>query len=310
MSGGGNSEQSQATGTVARAIEETRRRSALRGFLTRLVREKPLGTVGGIIVLILFLSGIFADFLAPYGYKETHVADRLSPPGFSGYLLGTDSVGRDMLSRIIYGARVSMIVALAASGLSAFVSVLIGLPSGYLSGKFDIVVQRFVDAWIVLPGLVIYLLLISLFGAGMLQIILVLGISGGIGGSRVIGSAVIAIKENVYIQAANAIGASTGRVLWRHLLPNIVPIVIISFTLGMAGVILAEASLSFLGFGIPPPFPSWGQMISGQARLHMERAPWLPLWPGVALALAVYGINMFGDALRDLLDPRLRGSER
>ena len=136
MSGGGNSEQSQATGTVARAIEETRRRSALRGFLTRLVREKPLGTFGGIIVLILLLSGIFADFLAPYGYKETHVADRLSPPGFSGYLLGTDSVGRDMLSRIIYGARVSMIVALAASGLSAFVSVLIGLPSGYLSGKF------------------------------------------------------------------------------------------------------------------------------------------------------------------------------
>ena len=309
MSGGGNREQSQATGTVARAIEETRRRSWLGGFLKRLVREKPLGTVGGIIVLILLLTGIFADVLAPYGYKEVHLADRMSPPGVGGYLLGTDGVGRDMLSRIIYGARISMIVGLAAASISAMVAILIGLPSGYLGGKFDIVVQRFVDAWIVFPGLVIYLTLMSLIGPGLLQIILVLGIGGGIGGSRLMRSAVIAIKENMYVEAATAIGASTGRVLWRHLLPNIVPIVIISFTLGMAGVILAEASLSFLGFGIPPPFPSWGQMISGQARLHMQQAPWLPLWPGVALALAVYGINMFGDAMRDLLDPRLRGGE-
>ena len=159
MSGGGNREQSQATGTVARAIEETRRRSWLGGFLKRLVREKPLGTVGGIIVLILLLTGIFADVLAPYGYKEVHLADRMSPPGVGGYLLGTDGVGRDMLSRIIYGARISMIVGLAAASISAMVAtVLIGLPSGYLGGKFDIVVQRFVDAWIVFPGLVIYLI--------------------------------------------------------------------------------------------------------------------------------------------------------
>ena len=307
MSRGGNREQmSQATDAPAGELEETRRGSALVNFVKRLFREKPLGAVGGVIVLVMLLTGILADVIAPYGYKEVHPIDRFSPPS-TQYFLGTDSLGRDVLSRVIYGARISMIVGLAATVLSTVVSTSIGLTSGYVGGKFDIVVQRFVDAWLCFPGLVIYLLLMSLIGAGMLQMILVLGIAGGISASRGPRSFAFWIKESVYVEATKAIGASTWRILGRHLLPNILPLVIVGFSIGVGGVILAEASLSFLGFGIPPPFPSWGQMIGGPARYQMERAPWIVLWPGVALTLAVYGVNMFGDAVRDLVDPRLRG---
>jgi peptide/nickel transport system permease protein len=297
---------SQAIDAVAEEMEETKKGSALGAFLKRLFREKPLGAVGGVIVLLMLLTGILADVIAPYGYKEVHPIDRLSPPS-GEYLLGTDGLGRDMLSRIIYGARISMIVGLAATALSTVVSTAIGLTSGYIGGKFDIVVQRFVDAWLCFPGLVIYLLLMSLIGAGIFQIILVLGIAGGISFSRGPRSMAFWVKESVYVDATRAIGASTWRILGRHLLPNIMPLLIVSFSIGIGGVILAEASLSFLGFGIPPPFPSWGQMIGGPARFQMERAPWMVLWPGVALTLAVYGVNMFGDAVRDLMDPRLRG---
>jgi peptide/nickel transport system permease protein len=275
-------------------------------MLIRLVKEKPLGTVGLVIVLAMFFTGIFANFLAPEWYNVPHMADRLQGPS-AQHLIGTDQVGRDVLSRIIYGARISMIVGLAASTISAIIGTLIGLTSGYFGGTFDIIVQRFVDAWMSFPSLVIYLTLMALIGSGMLQLIIVLGIGYGITGSRLIRSAAIALKENVYVEAASAIGASRPRVIFSHLLPNIVPIIIIRFTLGMAGVILVEASLSFLGFGLPPPFPSWGLMLSLEGRTYMLQAPWLALWPGLCLTVAVYGINMFGDALRDLLDPRLRG---
>jgi len=307
MSEGGNREQmSEATDTIAGELEKSRRGSALINFTKRLFREKPLGAVGGVIVLLMLLTGIFADVIAPYDYKEVHPIDRLSEPS-SKYLLGTDSLGRDILSRIIYGARISMIVGLAATALSTVISTSIGLTSGYIGGKFDIVVQRFVDAWLCFPGLVIFLLLMNLFGAGIPQMIFVLGIAGGISASRGPRSLAFWIKESVYVEATKAIGASTSRILWKHLLPNVLPLVIVGFSIGIGGVILAEASLSFLGFGIPPPFPSWGQMIGGPARYQMERAPWMVLWPGVALTLAIYGVNMFGDAVRDLVDPRLRG---
>ena len=296
----------QATNTLAGELEETKKGSALINFVKRLFREKPLGAVGGLIVLLMLLTGIFADVIAPYGYEEVHPIDRLSEPS-PQYILGTDSLGRDILSRIIYGARISMIVGLSATALSTVISTSIGLTSGYIGGKFDIVVQRFVDAWLCFPGLVIFLLLMNLVGAGILQMILVLGIAGGISGSRGPRSLAFWIKESVYVEATRAIGASTWRILSKHLLPNVLPLVIVGFSIGIGGVILAEASLSFLGFGIPPPFPSWGQMIGGPARYQMERAPWMVLWPGVALTLAIYGVNMFGDAVRDLVDPRLRG---
>ena len=307
MSGEPNTgKMSQTTAALAEGLEETRRGSALLRFLGRLCREKPLGAVGGVIVLLMLLTGIFADVIAPYSYDEVHPIDRLSEPS-SKYLLGTDGLGRDVLSRIIYGARISMIVGLAATALNTVVSTVIGLTSGYIGGKFDLVVQRFVDAWLCFPGLVIFLILMNLIGAGIPQMIFVLGIAGGISGSRASRSLAFWIKESTYLEAARAVGASTWRIMWKHLLPNVLPLIIVSFSIGIGGVILAEASLSFLGFGIPPPFPSWGQMIGGPARYQMERAPWMVLWPGVALTLAVYGVNMFGDAVRDLIDPRLRG---
>ena len=287
-------------------LEEQKRRSRLIDFLSRLVREKPLGTFGGIIVLLLLFSGIFADVLAPYPMKEPHMYDRLTGPSWK-YLLGTDQLGRDMLSRIIYGARVSVIIGLSATSVNMVVALLIGTTTGFFGGKLDMVVQRFVDAWMAFPGLLILITVMSLVGQGQLQIILVLGISGGIGGSRISRSAVIGIKENDYFEAAKAIGSPPLRTILRHVLPNIMAPMIVIFTVTIGGVIMAEASLSFLGFGLPPDVASWGGMLSREGRQHMEAAPWLALWPGLALSLVVYGINMFGDALRDLIDPRLRG---
>ena len=285
-----------------------KRRSRLADFFIRLVREKPLGTVSGIIVLILIFVAIFADVLTPYPYDEMHLVDRLTGPS-ARYLLGTDQFGRDFLSRLIYGARISLLVGLAATGVNVVVAVVIGGTSGFFGGKLDLAVQRFVDAWMAFPGLLILLTIMSIAGPGIPQIIVVLGISGGIGGSRVIRSTVIGIKENDYFLAARAIGSPATATLMRHVLPNIMPVMIIIFSINIGGVILSIASLSFLGFGLPLEIPEWGALLSGEGRQFMEMAPRLALWPGLALTITVYCLNMFGDAMRDLLDPRLRGGE-
>jgi len=286
--------------------EEPKRRSLPADFFIRLVKEKPLGTVGGVIVLLLLFTGIFADLLAPYGMNEIHLADRLTPPS-AQYAMGTDDLGRDMLSRIIHGARISMYVGLGASALLTVVATIIGIISGFFGGKTDMTIQRFVDAWMCFPALVLYLTVMALLGPGLIQVILVLGIVTGIAMSRVVRGAVISIKANMYIEAATAIGCSTTRMLTRHILPNITAPIIIIFTTQCGYMIIGEATLSFLGFGIPPPTPSWGGMLSGAGRQYMYLAPWMALWPGLALAIAVYGLNMLGDAVRDILDPRLRG---
>ena len=275
-------------------------------LLRRLIREKPLGTFGLVVTIILLFTGIFATWLAPFGMNEIHLIDRLSPPSGT-YLLGTDQLGRDILSRIIYGARISMIIGLTATALHTLISVLIGVVSAYVGGKADMFIQRFVDVMMSMPQLLILMTVMSIIGNGMFQIIMVIGITGGIRGSRVIRSAVIGIKENTYVSAAEAIGCTPIRSMIRHIIPNIMAPIMISFTIGVGGSIMQEASLSFLGFGVPPGVPSWGSMLSGEGRQFMEAAPTLALWPGFALTLVVYGINMFGDSLRDLLDPRLRG---
>ena len=296
---------SDATGIPSAEIAP-KRRSRLADFFTRLWKEKPLGTASGIIVLLLILVAIFADFLAPYRYTEPHLVDRLT--GSSAlYLLGTDHLGRDFLSRIIIGARVSILVGLVVTAISTVISTLIGGTSGFLGGKLDLGVQRFVDAWMAFPGLILLLTIMSIAGRGVPQVILVLGISAGIGGSRIVRGAVIGIKENVYFQAAEAIGNTRWRAFIRHVLPNIMPVIIIIFSMSIGGVILSLASLGFLGFGLPPATPDWGGMLSREGRQHMEVAPWLALWPGLALTITIYSLNMFGDAIRDLLDPRLRG---
>lgn len=287
-------------------MPEGPRRSPAIGFLIRLVREKPLGAVGLAITVLLLFTGIFADLLAPYGMNEMHTDERLAPPS-ARFWLGTDNLGRDLLSRVIYGARVSMIVGLAGSAVATVISVGIGMLSGYIGGRFDLIVQRFVDAVMSLPMIIIVAVIMSMVGQGLLPLILVMGIGGGISGSRQSRGFTINVIGNVYVQAAAAIGCRTGAILIRHVLPNIAPLIIVGFTVLLPGIILTEAALSFLGYGVPPPAPSWGAMLSGTNRSYMFLAPWMVLWPGVALSVVVYGTHMFGDALRDILDPRLRG---
>jgi len=283
-----------------------KQRSGFADFMKRLVREKPLGTAGAVIVLIMLFAAIFAPFISPYKFDEVSITERMQAPS-AKHILGTDNLGRDQLSRIIYGARVSLYVGLGASALNVLVATLLGMISGYLGGAFDIILQRIIDTIIIFPMILLLLSLMSIVGSGYLQLISVLGFAGGIGWIRLVRSAVISIKENVYIGAAKSIGGSTRQILWRHIIPNIMPILIIIFSISIAGNILAEASLSFLGFGLPPSVPSWGGMLSGNGRQYMYGAPWLAIWPGLALSLAVYGVNMWGDAIRDLLDPRLKG---
>jgi len=311
-------EQTPRENETQYAGEEAKKRGMLAELFIRLVKEKPLGTVGLVIVIALFVTGIFADLayfgfpdigLAPYGFNEINLSHRLDGPS-GEHILGADNLGRDMLSRVIFGARISMYVGLGAIILSVGEATIIGIICGFFGGKVDIIIQRFVDAWMCFPMLFILLTAMAILSGLMhpvILMILVLGLASGIGASRLIRSAVIAIKSNMYVEAAKAIGSPASRTLVRHILPNVMPPIIIMLSIGMGGVIMAEASLSFLGFGLPPPTPSWGGMLSGSGRTHMIRAPWMMLWPGIALALVVYGINMFGDGVRDLLDPRLRG---
>jgi len=277
-------------------------------FLIRLVREKPLGAVGGAVFLVFLLCGIFADFLAPYGVNETNMAHRLEAPSWD-FPLGTDHLGRDVLSRILIGAQLSMIVAFLAAGFATIVSLAIGVVSGYFGGKTDMVVQRGVDAWMTFPDLVLLIVIISVVGPGVVQIVVVLGLLYGIAGSRIVRGAVISVKENMYTHAAQSIGARTWHILIRHIVPNVMPVVIVLFTTRIGAVILTEAGLSFLGLGVPPPAPTWGSMLSGTGRTYMYLGAWLALAPGLCLTIVVYAINVYGDALRDLLDPRMRGSQ-
>ncbi|MGR3295779.1 MAG: ABC transporter permease [Candidatus Bathyanammoxibius sp.] len=304
-----------AADTVTRAEQEPKRHSLLVGSLIRLVREKPLGTAGGVIVLAMLFAGLFADLawiglpdvgLAPYGYKEIALADRLAPPS-GQHILGTDQLGRDTLTRIIYGARISMVVGVGGTVIGTLGALVIGLLSGYAGGKVDLVVQRFVDAFMCFPTIFILLTVMTLVGPGMIQVTVVLGVLFSIWYSRVVRSAVIDTKTKTYVEAARAVGSSNSRILLRHILPNIMAPVIVIFTISIGQIILSEATLSFLGYGIPPPTPSWGGMLSIEGRKYMLGSPWLAVWPGLALSMAVYGTNMLGDAIRDILDPRLRG---
>jgi peptide/nickel transport system permease protein len=295
--------------TTAAAVDllPARPRSAFASFVVRLVTRKPLGAVSAGVFLIFLVAGIFAGVLAPHGMNEISPLNRMKPPSLE-FPFGTDNLGRDMLSRILYGARLSVIIGFCAASLATAISVAIGVSSGYLGGRFDLLTQRLVDAWMTFPDLVILIAVVAVVGPGMPQVIVILGLLYGIAGSRIIRGAVVAVRENLYVDAAESLGAGTRRILWRHILPNVLPPVIVLFTTRVGVVILAEAGLSFLGLGVPPPAPTWGGMLSGSGRAYMYQGPWLALAPGLCLTVVVYAINMFGDALRDLLDPRMRGS--
>ncbi|MGH7672245.1 MAG: ABC transporter permease [Gemmatimonadales bacterium] len=270
----------------------------------RFCRQKPLGSIGAVIVLALIVMAVFADRIAPYTYDES--VARMKPPSVK-YWMGTDNLGRDIWSRVVFGARISVTVGFSTVLLATVLATIIGVSSAYLGGAYDILVQRVVDAWMSFPALVIVLSMLAALGPGLLNLILALSILGAAGTSRVIRGAALSTMQNPYVEAARALGAGHARVILRHVLPNVMATVIILATIGLGTVILAESALSFLGFGIPPPYPSWGGMLSGSGRTFMYHAPWMALWPATAISLAVFGFNMFGDALRDLLDPRLRG---
>jgi peptide/nickel transport system permease protein len=290
----------------AAAAPRTDRLSVLRR-VSRVARRKPLGAFGGVIILLMLIMAIFAESIAPFHYNKTHVRDRLKPPSAT-YILGTDNLGRDIFSRIVYGARISMLVSLSSVCIGIVLATLVGTTSGYFGGVFDTLIQRLVDAWMAFPGLVVLLSIMAIVGAGIVNLTIALGVLVAAGTSRIIRSATLSVREHTYIEAARAVGASHGRILWRYILPNVMAPIIIAATVTLGFIILAEASLSFLGFGVPPPYPSWGLMLNGSGRVFMLRAPWMALWPGIAVSLAVFGFNMFGDALRDVLDPRLRGT--
>ena len=275
--------------------------------LWRFCRRKPLGAIGGILVLGMIVLALFAHWIAPHSYDDSIRGARMKPPG-AQFWMGTDNLSRDIWSRVVYGARVSITVGFGAVLLGNALATAIGITSGYFGGKYDMAVQRVVDAWQSFPFLVVILSLMAVLGPGMLNVILALGILGAAAASRVIRGATISVLQNAYIEAARALGAGHMRIMLRHVLPNVAATIIILATIGLGGAILAESALSFLGFGVPPPYPSWGAMLSGSGRSYMYRAPWMAIWPGAAISLAVFGFNMLGDALRDVLDPRLRGA--
>jgi peptide/nickel transport system permease protein len=284
-------------------------RAAVPGPLAALgnfIRHKPLGAFGAAIILILLFTAIGAQWLAPYPYDVGVTADRLQGPSLP-HPFGTDANGRDLLSRIIWGARISVTIGFGAVLLSTVVAVAVGVTSGYFGGWVDLLVQRLVDIWISFPALVLLVSLVAILGPGLWSTTLVLGILLAPGTARVVRSAVLAMREQPYVEAARCAGAGHARIVRSYVLPNVSAAILVLATTQLGAAVLAESTLSFLGYGVPPPFPTWGAMLSGTGRAFMLQSPWLSIWPGLAISAAVFGFNMLGDALRDIFDPRLRG---
>ncbi len=271
-----------------------------------LARRKPLGAVSLVVVAGLVLMAVFADVVAPYGPYELSVDTFQSPSAY--HLMGTDEIGRDVFSRVVHGARVSLFVGLIAVVLGTLVGSLIGLVSGYFGGTLDAVLQRLVDIIMAFPGLVLALVVISILGVGTFKSTLAIAVVIIPGAARVVRGVVLSVKERPFVEAARSLGCTNTQIMRRHIIVNVIAPVIILASITLGNAILIEASLSFLGLGTPLPKPSWGAMLAGTGRRFMEVAPWLALFPGLAISITVLSFNLLGDAVRDLLDPRLRGS--
>lgn len=274
-------------------------------LVVQLATRKPLGFFGFIIVALSLTLAVFADVIAPFGFDTPDYGATLQAPG-AAHIMGTDFLGRDLFSRLVHGARVSVFVIVGAVGMGTVLSTVLGVCSGYFGGRVDAIVQRFVDAWMSIPPVLFFLFIMAIIGPSVQNMILVLGLLA-IRESRVVRASVLSVREHTYVEAARAVGASHLRILLLYVLPNVMVPIIILTTLRAGAVVLLEATLSFLGYGIPPPFPAWGRMLSAESRTYMLDAPWLAIWPGVFLSLTVFGWNVLGDSLRDLLDPRLQG---
>jgi len=273
--------------------------------LWRVLKRKPLGLASAAVLSILVLTAIFADVLAPYDPLETQPEIRLAPPS-RAHVFGTDDIGRDVFSRVIHGARISLWVGLLAVGLGTFAGMIIGLACGYWEGRLDLILQRVMDAVQAIPGLMLALAIVSVLKPSTTNAMLAIAVVIIPGNSRIVRGAVLSAKQNRYVEAAQAIGCRQPRILVTHILPNVTAPILIIASIWLGNAILIEATLSFLGLGTQPPTPSWGLMLSSTGRAFMEQAPWLAIFPGLAISLAVLGFNLFGDTLRDAWDPRLR----
>ena len=269
------------------------------------IRRKPLGAVSAAVIVTLVLTAIFADVLSPYDPIETHPEIRLKAPS-RAHLFGTDDIGRDVMSRVIHGARISLWVGLLAVGIGTVAGMIIGLVCGYCEGRLDLVLQRVMDAIQAIPGLVLALAIVSVLKPSTTNAMLAIAIVIIPGNSRIVRGAVLSTKQNRYVEAAHAIGCRHPRIILSHILPNVTAPILVIASIWLGNAILIEATLSFLGLGTQPPTPSWGLMLSSTGRAFMEQAPWLAIFPGLAISLAVLGFNLFGDTLRDAWDPKLR----
>jgi peptide/nickel transport system permease protein len=275
------------------------------GNVLRFARKKPLGAFGILVIVVLFLAALIGPELIKYDYQQVGVGPPLADPT-AGHIFGTDQLGRDMFARMLYGARVTLFVGFGAVAIAIVLATMIGILSGYFGKTFDLVLQRVVDVWMAFPGLVLLIVLISIFRPGPTSVAIAIGVLLAGGPSRIVRAAVLTIKQEPFVEAARTIGASPPRIMLRHILPTVVPPLIVVASVQLGQAVLIEATISFLGYGIPPPYPSWGSMLSSDARTYLIAQPLLSLWPGVAITLVVFSFNMAGDALRDILDPRLR----
>jgi peptide/nickel transport system permease protein len=275
------------------------------GQLAFLARRYPLGAVGAVIVLVFVLTAVFAGVIAPMDPTATDAKASLAAPGGT-YWLGADFMGRDMFSRIVHGARISLAVGAGAMLLGGVLGVSIGLMSGYLGGAFDLLTQRLMDIMQSLPLLVMALVMAAALGPSLENTIIAIAIPLVPSVARVVRSSTLSLREQPFVEAARAVGMGEVRIAVRHVLPNTLAPLIVLATAQLGSAILVEASLSFLGLGIPEPYPSWGRMLSESAAEYVRTAPWLVIFPGVAISLTVFGTNLLGDALRDILDPRQR----
>ena len=272
------------------------------GFWT----NSPIGYIAGVFLLVFLLIGIFADFISPYGPLEAHY-DAMKQPPTGEYWMGTDHLGRDLLSRVMHGTRVTMIVAFVAIFIADTIGLAWGIISGYTGGKFDLFSQRINDVLMSFPSIILALLLLVVMGAGLETVIIAIAVTRVPGSQRVIRAVVLAVKEAAYVEAARAIGASPIRVMARHVAPQTYAPLIVVATTSLGGAIFTEASLSFLGLGIPPPSPSWGNLLGGLLLESLRPPWWLMIAPGVCITTTILAFNLLGDGLRDHFDPRLRG---
>lgn len=270
-----------------------------------LMRKNPLGTFGFVVVIIMIFAAVFADVMTGYDPEEVSFGDMLVSPNFD-FLLGTDQMGRDIFTRIIYGARTALLVGVTASVIGAFIGLVLGVGSAYFGGTIDLLFQRFMDVFMAFPLIIMALAIVAIFGTGVEKVIIAITIPFIPRCARVVRSNALAIREIPYVDAARAMGFSHMRIILRHMVPNVMAPFLIMITAFVGQAILLEASLSYLGLGVQEPTPAWGLMLQGGAEEYAESAPWVPIFPGLAITLAVFGFNLFGDAVRDTLDPRLR----